>query len=108
MSNSIHQIETNDDDLDEEDEDDFDEMWEDDDWGDEAWEAMVRRRHPGWYFVKLTNMSWSRFKEIEAWCKSNVKYGGHANVDWTSGCSTKYGVAFESGKDAMMFKLRWR
>lgn len=107
MSNSIHQIETNDDDLDEEDEDgDF--LWEEDDWGDEAWEAMVRRRHPGWFFVKLTNMSWNKFKEIEAWCSTNVKYGGFANVDWTSGCSTKYGVAFESGKDAMMFKLRWR
>jgi hypothetical protein len=106
MSNTINQID--DSDIEEDDEDDFDEMWEDDHFSDADWEASVEKKYPGWYLVKLPDFSWTKLQTLSDWLDNNTKHGRYANVDWRSSCSTKVGVAFESGRDAMMFKLRWR
>lgn len=105
MSNTINQIDTSDID---DDEDDIEEMWEDDHWSDADWEASVAKKYPGWYLVKLPDFNWRTLDTLQEWLRENVRHGQFANVDWRSECSTKVGIAFESGRDAMIFKLRWR
>lgn len=94
-------------DVDEDDDDEY-EMWEDDDWADAGLVESVNKEYPGWFLVKLTGFTHYSFIQIEPWLAENVKYGDWHKVGWRSGCATSVGVVFQSAKDAMMFKLRWR
>ena len=95
----------------EEAQEDFEESydhWENDSWEDPEFIAGVSEKYPGWYVVKLVGFTTKSFTDIDKWLASNVKFGGYERVGWSSGCSYSVGVVFESGKDSMMFKLRWR
>ena len=87
---------------------DLDALWDDDDWEDADFEKTINAKYPNWYLVKLPAFNALTIKTIEPWLDDNVKYGKFEKVGWSSGCSYSVGVVFESGKDAMMFKLRWR
>jgi hypothetical protein len=89
--------------------DDFDEMFDDDEWEDTDFEASISKQYPGWYLVKLPGFTPQMFLEVKAWlADGNVQYGQCTPVGWSSGCAYSVGVVFESGRDAMLFKLRWR
>jgi hypothetical protein len=88
--------------------DDLDEMWEDDEWEDPDFEVSVNKKYPGWYLVKLPGFTAATFVKLEPWLADNVKYGEWQKVGWYSNCSYSVGVVFESPRDAMLFKLRWR
>lgn len=90
------------------DEDDYNEMYLEDDWEDAEFEKSVNDQYPGWKLVKMPSFTHSTFIKVEPWLAENVKYGEWKKVGWSSGCSYSVGVIFESGRDAMMFKLRWR
>ena len=93
----------------EDDDDDEDwSQWEDDDWEDTAYLKTVAERLPGWFIMKMESFNRQTFQKVEVWLRDNVKYGGYETLGWASGCSYSVGVAFEHGKDAMLFKLRWR
>lgn len=91
-----------DDDL--EDYDEFDEMdlWEDNQW----YEHILKKYPPGWHIVKIGHLT--KMKEIDVWLTNNVRFGQYAKEGWGSDCAYSVGIVFESGKDAVMFKLRWR
>lgn len=82
--------------------------WENDSWEDGDFAKGVNDKYPGWHLVKIIGFTSKSFTDIDAWLASNVKFGQYERVGWSSNCSYSVGVVFESGKDAMMFKLRWR
>lgn len=63
---------------------------------------------PSWHLVKCRNFGGPgrTLTDMEEWLKefTNRPY---RRVGWTSGCSTKVGVAFEDGVDAVYFKMVW-
>jgi len=83
-------------------------FFEEDEFPDLDFADSVNSKYPGWYLVRITGFIASTFSEMKPWLDENVKFGQFAKVGWSSGCSSSVGVVFESGKDAMMFKLRWR
>lgn len=83
-------------------------MFDEDEWEDGDFQQSINVKFPGWYLVKMTGFTTATFKDVEPWLKDNVKFGRFEKVGWDSGCSYSVGVVFEHGKDAMMFKLRWR
>ncbi len=91
------------------DEDDLDELFEDDDWEDADFEKDVNEKHPGWYLVKLPGFTTLTFEKVRNWLEDdNIHFGRYETVGWRSGCAYSVGVVFESGRDAMLFKLKWR
>lgn len=104
------------------DEDDLD-AWDsrdeygyaDDFLGDETWEDQkgmetlkANLRLPlDWYLIKVVNFDSHKLQEVMGWLAENCT-GQFRRVNWSSGCSTKIGVAFENSTDAIFFKLRWR
>jgi len=87
---------------------DRNELFEEDDFEDGDFAPSINAKFPGWYLVRMQGFGWQTMGEVKEWCANNVRFGGWEAVGWTSGCSTSVGVVLESGKDAMMFKLRWR
>lgn len=83
-------------------------LYEEDDWEDGDFNSKIHDQYPGWFLVKITGFIAKTFIEIEPWLNENVKFGAFKKVGWDSGCSYSVGVVFESSKDAMLFKLRWR
>lgn len=83
-------------------------MFEEDEFPDLDFSATVNAKYPGWYLVRMTGFIASTFTEMLPWLEENVKFGQFKKVGWSDGCSSSVGVVFENGKDAMMFKLRWR
>lgn len=89
--------------------DDFDELFEDDEWEDNEFESRMRKEYPGWYLVKLPGFTARKFEAVKEWLNDdNIQFGQYSTVGWSSNCSYSVGVVFESGKDAMIFKIRWR
>jgi len=84
------------------------ELFEEDDFEDADFAPSINSKFPGWYLVRMFGFTWSNMGEIKTWCEECTSFGGWEAVGWSSGCSTSVGVVFESPKDAMMFKLRWR
>lgn len=84
------------------------ELFEDDDFEDSDFAPSINSKFPGWFLVRMFGFTWQSMGEIKQWCTDNTCFGGWEAVGWSSGCSTSVGVVFESPKDAMMFKLRWR
>lgn len=84
------------------------ELFEEDDFEDADFAPSINSKFPGWYLVRMYGFTWNTMSDIKDWCASNTKFGEWEAVGWSNGCSTSVGVVFESGKDAMMFKLRWR
>lgn len=83
-------------------------MYEDDIWEDSDFQQSINVKYPGWYLVKMTGFTAATYDEVEPWLDEHVKFGQYRKVGWDSGCSYSVGVVFEHGRDAMMFKLRWR
>jgi hypothetical protein len=83
-------------------------LFEEDEWEDGDFVATINNQFPGWYLVKMLGFTWNTFIPVEEWCSENVKHGVWKKVGWETGCSYSVGVVFESPRDAMMFKLRWR
>lgn len=83
-------------------------MFEEDEFPDHDFVDSVNSRYPGWYLVRITGFIASTFNEMLPWLEENTKFGQFKRVGWSSGCSSSVGVIFENGKDAMIFKLRWR
>jgi hypothetical protein len=85
--------------------------------GNDAWEdqaGMLELKASlkipdDWYLVKVVNfyLPGRSLREMEEWLAQNC-LADFKRVGWTSGCSTKVGVAFENGNDAFFFKMRWR
>lgn len=90
------------------DKENYQDIWSDDDWEDGDFESSIAAKYPGWYLVKMVGFTLHTFKTVEPWLVDNVKFGQYKQVGWDSGCSYSVGVIFESSRDAMMFKLRWR
>ena len=86
---------------------DGDSLFEDDEWEDDDFVQTINDKFPNWYLVKMLGFSSSTFGPVLKWCEQNVK-AEWKQVGWESGCSYSVGVVFESARDAMMFKLRWR
>jgi hypothetical protein len=83
--------------------------------GTEEWEdqkgmealKLSLKLDPKWFLVKVVNFNSGSLAEQIEWLKDNC--GGHyKRVGWSSGCSTKVGIAFERPNDAFFYKLRWR
>lgn len=83
-------------------------IYDDDDWEDQDYEDSIHKKFPNWYLVKMTGFTTATFVQVEPWLKENCHFGQYQRVGWDTGCSYSVGVVFESAKDAMMFKLRWR
>lgn len=83
-------------------------IYDEDDWEDQDFVESIHNKFPNWYLVKMLGFNASTMTPVEEWCNANVKFGSFKKVGWDSGCSYSVGVVFESSKDAMMFKLRWR
>jgi hypothetical protein len=90
--------------------DDIDEMYEEDEWEDSDFQESISKQYPGWYLVKLPGFTAQMFHNVKTWLAEdgNVNYGRFETVGWSSGCAYSVGVIFQSGRDAMLFKLRWR
>ena len=86
----------------------YSEVWNEDDWEDGDFQPSIAAKYPGWYLVKLVGFTQYSFGKVDPWLVDNVKFGQYNKVGWDSGCSYSVGVVFESPRDAMMFKLRWR
>ena len=86
----------------------YTELWDEDDWEDADFQESINAKYPGWYLVKLPSFTRHTFDQIDPWLVDGVKFGQYSKVGWDSGCSYSVGVIFESPRDAMMFKLRWR
>ena len=82
--------------------------WEDNSWEDPAFRKSVGEEYPGWHLVKIVGFTIKKLSDIDQWLIENVKHGQYKRLGWSSNCSYSVGVVFESGKDAMFFKLRWR
>ena len=87
---------------------DLSEIYEEDEFEDEDFAPSINSKFPGWYLVRMYGFNWMTMGEVKEWCSGNTKFGSWEAVGWTTGCSSSVGVVFESPKDAMMFKLRWR
>lgn len=87
---------------------DYSEIWDEDDWEDGDFQPSIAAKYPGWYLVKLPGFTQRTFDQVDPWLVESVKFGAYSKVGWDSGCSYSVGVVFESPRDAMMFKLRWR
>jgi hypothetical protein len=83
-------------------------MFEEDEWEDGDFQHSIHAKFPNWYLVKMTGFTAVTYAEVAPWLEENVKFGKYERVGWSDGCSTSVGVVFEHGRDAMMFKLRWR
>jgi len=83
-------------------------LYEEDEFPDLDFADSVNSKYPGWFLVRITGFIAATFSEMKPWLDENVKFGDFKKVGWDSGCSSSVGVIFESPKDAMMFKLRWR
>lgn len=83
-------------------------MFEEDEWEDGDFQQSIHTKFPGWYLIKMTGFTAVTYAEVAPWLVDNVKFGKYERVGWSDGCSTSVGVVFEHGRDAMMFKLRWR
>jgi hypothetical protein len=99
--------------ADENEEDDDDTSWGilggEDDWEVADFHKGINAKYPGWFLIKMPEYSSQGFIEVKNWlADGNVTFGKYEPVGWTSGCSYSVGVVFESAKDAMIFKLRWR
>lgn len=90
------------------DPDAYSEIFDEDDWEDRDFQPSINDKYPGWYLVKLPSFTRATFNTIDPWLVDSVKFGAYSKVGWDSGCSYSVGVVFESPRDAMMFKLRWR
>ena len=84
------------------------ELFEDDEFEDGDFAPTINSKFPGWYLVRMYGFNWMSMVEVKEWCQDNTKFGSWEAVGWSTGCSSSVGVVFESPKDAMMFKLRWR
>jgi hypothetical protein len=84
------------------------ELYEEDEFPDGEFVESIHSKYPGWYLVRITGFISSTFTQMKPWLDENVKFGQFKKVGWDSGCSSSVGVVFQSPKDAMMFKLRWR
>jgi hypothetical protein len=82
-------------------------LWDEDDWEDGDFESSINAKYPGWFLVKMPGFTQKTFDQVDPWLVENT---GHlySKVGWDSGCSTSVGVVFQSTRDAMLFKLRWR
>lgn len=87
---------------------DYSEIFDEDDWEDGDFQPSINAKYPGWYLVKLPSFTRHTFSKVDPWLVDSVKFGQYSKVGWDSGCSYSVGVVFESPRDAMMFKLRWR
>lgn len=83
-------------------------LYEEDEFPDGEFVASIHAKYPNWYLIRITGFIAATFVEMKPWLDDNVKFGQYKKVGWDSGCSSSVGVVFESPKDAMMFKLRWR
>lgn len=83
-------------------------MFEEDEWENGDFQHSIHAKFPNWYLVKMTRFTAAIYAEVAPWLEENVKFGKYERVGWSDGCSTSVGVVFEHGRDAMMFKLRWR
>lgn len=87
----------------------FTEIFDEDDWEDSDFEEAINKQYPNWYLVKLPGFTERTFSQVREWLEDgNVHFGAYKKVGWSTICSYSVGVVFESGRDAMMFKLRWR
>lgn len=84
------------------------EIYDEDDFEDGDFAPSINSKFPGWYLVRMYGFNWMSMVEVKEWCQDNTKFGSWEAVGWSTGCSSSVGVVFESPKDAMMFKLRWR
>lgn len=87
---------------------DYSEIFDEDDWEDSDFQPSIADKYPGWYLVKMPSFTRLTFDQVDPWLVDSVKFGSYNKVGWDSGCSYSVGVVFESPRDAMMFKLRWR
>lgn len=87
-------------------------------WEDEHGIAELRaslKIPDDWYLVKVVNFYDAHesggarvsLQVIERWLADNCTHP-YRRVGWSSGCSTKVGVAFESQNEAFFFHMRWR
>jgi hypothetical protein len=81
-------------------------------WEDQAgMEAIkVSQNIPeAWFLVKVVRfgIQGRSLAEIDAWLKEFCAHP-YRRVGWSSSCTTKVGIAFESQHDAFYFHLRWR
>jgi hypothetical protein len=83
-------------------------MFEEDEFPDADFVESIHSKYPGWYLIRITGFIASTFTEMRPWLDANTPFGEYKKVGWDSGCSSSVGVIFQSPKDAMMFKLRWR
>lgn len=83
-------------------------LYEEDDFPDGEFVQSIHNKYPNWYLIRITGFIAATFTEMKPWLDDNVRFGQYKKVGWDSGCSSSVGVVFESPKDAMMFKLRWR
>lgn len=68
-----------------------------------------------WFLVKVVNFydadpsgdARRSLQVIEAWLAEHCLHP-YRRVGWSSGCSTKVGVAFENQNEAFFFHMRWR
>lgn len=81
-----------------------------DTWEDQAGMEEIKKylRIPkDWYLLKVVNFDHTKLLAMEQWLKDNCQHE-YRRVGWSSGCSTKVGVAFSNMNDAFFYKMRWR
>ena len=79
-------------------------------WEDQTGMELLKKQlklDPGWYLMKLVSFDHKKLIEMEQWLGENCMKQ-FRRVGWSSNCTTKVGVAFESELDAVFFRLRWR
>jgi hypothetical protein len=86
--------------------DEYDDFVGDDDWEDIEAAEDVKAKYPGWFLVKMTNFTSTKYEEIKEWCETNCT-GSWERVGWYSGCSYTVGVILEDHVDAVLFRLTW-
>lgn len=83
--------------------------------GTETWEDQAGMRElksyleipESWYLMKVVRFDYRKLQDIESWLRDNCM-SAFKRVGWSSGCSTKVGIAFENQHDAIMYTLRWK
>lgn len=94
-----------------EDYDDLEDFMEDDEDLFEDQEGLKllkeRLRIPEpWFLVKVFNFHGRTLVQMDEWLRCHAR-GEYKRMGWSTGCSTKVGVAFEDPTDAVYFKLSW-
>ena len=100
-------------DIDDEDEDDEDDWIEDEPelvpdakWEDWLAAMNLKKQHPEYILLKVSNYSPQKFIDIEEWAKE-VCIDRWKKIDWRGACSYTVIMAFKSDVDAVHYQLRW-